>query len=205
MQRPQRNFIQRLRPVSLVAVALLVTQPWWFKFQIAYKLAPSLWLVYAGSLVIGLGWLVAAYWHDARDARSPGLVDLHYLGALAASVAAGLALMTWYEPIYTHARIAIQRGAMERVVDGASDCPAASSCIRDASGAVFFIWGAMDDLRTGVCHDATGETLALARATRASLDASQAPNRQRFGGAITRGEALGGPWYRCSVRRLASA
>ena len=193
------QFIKRLRPFSLAVATFAIVQPWTFRLRIAYEMSPALWLLYAGTVILIVGWLTATYLHDARRARDPYEVDVGYLVTCGIVFAIGGLLMAFYNPIYMHARLALQRPAMERYITGGDACPAATACLRDEDGTVFFVWGSHDTVRTGLCHDAAGTLAELRRAREAVLEQNPNGPAQIFGGHVTVAEPLSGDWIDCSI------
>lgn len=191
---------RRIRPISLLAFAFALSLPWTFKFYKAFALSPSSWLVYATAVIVIGFWLGAAYWSDFEaDRGRPTSVAL--VIALIAVGLVGLVTMYTSDTIYTHARFALQREAMEGFLEG-GPCPAATRCMRDVAGPVGFVWGAQSQTWGGVCYDRKG---ILVRAEALALE-DRLANRPRqarvFGAMVTVARPLTQNWLRCSVTRL---
>ncbi|MBC7770486.1 MAG: hypothetical protein H7124_17025 [Phycisphaerales bacterium] len=190
--------VRRVQPLMLIVCALVVLNPWLLNFRIAYAGSPATWVLYAGTVIIAFGWLIAAYVHDARKARDPGVVDIAYIVTFFAVGAIGLPLIFFNNTLYHYGRMTLQRAAMERVVEGGDACPAATRCVRD-DGVTLFVWGWEGDVRTGACHDRSGRLVAFDRETELRAETRAPAPAQIFGGAVTIANPRGGAWYQCAV------
>jgi hypothetical protein len=195
------RLLRRVRPFSLALFALLLSGPWQLKLYKAFEIAPSSWLAYGAAVTVAAYWLIAAYYWDfakERGRASDRVALISIVGAVVVTLSGFLAI-TFSDTIYTHARFALQREQMERVIDGSSTACPALRCIRNNAEEVAFVWGAWADSWSGVCFDPAG---ALVEAEAAELEDrfAERPRQARvFGGAVTRANPLVPDWRRCSV------
>lgn len=190
------NRIRRAQPLMLLICAAVIANPWLLNFRIAYAISPATWVLYAGTVIFAVGWLLANYRLNAQRARDPGHVGTSYLVTIAVIGAIGLPLIFFNNNIYFHGRMLLQRGAMERVVAGDIWCPAATRCVRD-DGVTFFVWGAEGDVRTGTCQDPSGRLVAFDRETDMRVETHTPGPAQIFDAAVTIAEPVGAGWYQC--------
>ncbi|MBX9746938.1 MAG: hypothetical protein K2X34_08560 [Hyphomonadaceae bacterium] len=190
--------IRRVQPLNLAICAVVITNPWLLNFRIAYEGSPATWVLYAGTVIFVVGWLITNYRLDAQRARDPGHVGIDYLVTLAVIAAISLPLMFFNNTIYFHGRMLLQGAAMEQVVAGGDACPAATRCIRE-DGVTLFVWGAQGDVRTGACHDPRGRLVAFDRETEARAQTRTPGLAQMFGAAVTVAKPGGGDWYQCAL------
>lgn len=192
---------RRIRPISLMAFAFALSLPWTFKFYKAFALAPSSWLTYGAAVAVGAVWLGVVYWMDFQTARGR-TPSIALIGVCVVVALVGFVTMYTSDTIYTHARFALQRGAMERFVEGDGPCPSFTRCIRDGVGLVGFVWGSHDQTWGGVCYDSEG---VMVRAEALAYDDRFAgrPRAPRvFNAMVTVARPLAPGWLRCSVTRL---